>query len=186
LSKHVIGISGSPRENGNTDVAVRTALAEVAGPGVDTEFIRIYDRRIESCRGCRDCMRLGRCVITDDDVEGLLAELIDADGLVIGAPVYWDGPPGKMKDFIDRSHGYYASRGSTMLSGLRYSLISVATASGFESHEDVMTCWIDYYGAELVSSHRIYAREKGDLQARESELSKARTAGRELLERIRD
>ncbi len=126
-------------------------------------------------------MRLGRCAIQDDKVEELLAILRNSGGAVIGAPVYWDGPPGKMKDFIDRSHGYYASEAGTLLEGLRFSLISVATSSGFEPHEDIMLSWIEYYGANMVDKERIYAREKGDILKRPAELEKARKAGRQLL-----
>jgi multimeric flavodoxin WrbA len=181
----VIGISGSPREDGNTDVAVKAALEEVAASGVETEFVRIYQHEIRSCKGCRNCMRLGHCVIQDDDLEDLLGLLRQSPGAVLGAPVYWDGPPGRMKDFIDRSHGYYASEAGTLLSDLSFSLISVATASAFEPHDDVMLSWIEYYGATLAAKERIYAREKGDLPSRPGEMQKARRAGRVLLEAIR-
>ena len=181
MTKFFLGISGSPREDGNTDVAVKAALKEMASSGVETRFIRIYDYRIESCRGCRECMKLGHCVIQDDNLEEILGLLGEASGAVIAAPVYWDGPPGRMKDLIDRSHGYYASKPGSLLSNLNFVLISVATASGFEPHEDVMLSWIEYYGARLVEKERIYAREKGDLMEKPKELEKAKRLGRKLL-----
>lgn len=181
----VLGISGSPRAEGNTDLAVRTALDEVHKSGMKTRFLRIYDHRIENCRGCRECMRLGRCAIQDDGVEGLLHLLGQSRGAVIGAPVYWDGPPGRMKDFIDRSHGYYSSKAGTLFSGLDFALISVATSSGFEPHEDIMLSWLEYYGARPVAKERVLARNKGDILNRPAELEKARNAGRALLWAIR-
>ncbi len=184
MEAFVLGVSGSPRADGNTDLAVRTALDEVQRSGPRTRFLRIYDHRIESCRGCRECMKLGRCAIQDDDVEEITRLLRQSRGAVIGAPVYWDGPPGRMKDLIDRSHGYYASKPGTLLSGLVFALISVATSSGFEPHEDIMLSWLEYYGARLVAKERILARNKGDILARPSELEKARNAGRALLEAV--
>ena len=184
MEAFVLGVSGSPRADGNTDLAVRTALDEVQRSGPRTRFLRIYDHRIESCRGCRECMKLGRCAIQDDDVEEITRLLRQSRGAVIGAPVYWDGPPGRMKDLIDRSHGYYASKPGTLLSGLDFALISVATSSGFEPHEDIMLSWLEYYGARLVAKERILARNKGDILARPSELEKARNAGRALLEAV--
>lgn len=183
MARYFLGISGSPREDGNTDVAVKEALKEIASCGAETRFLRIYDQSIRSCRGCRDCMKIGRCVIEDDDVESILAAMKGSAGVVLGAPIYWDGPPGRMKDFIDRSHGHYASAPGDFLSGLDFSLISVATASGFESHEDIMLSWIEYYGAHLVEKERILAREMGDLVRRPDELRKAKRAGRRLLAR---
>lgn len=183
MGAYYLGISGSPRKDGNTDVAVREALNAISGAGAETRFIRIYDCHIDNCLGCRECMSLGRCVIQDDDVEELLETLRKSSGAIIGAPVYWDGPPGKMKDFIDRSHGYYASRPGDLLSGLNFCLISVATASGFEPHEDVMRSWIEYYGARMIEGVRIYAREKGDLPKRAGELMKARQCGLKLFQK---
>ena len=58
----------------------------------------------------------------------------------------------------------------------------VATASGFEPHEDVMLSWIEYYGANLVDRTRIYARDKGDLPRRAGELAKAHASGVRLVE----
>ena len=180
----VVGISGSPRIDGNTDTAVRAALADVEKAGFSTKFIRPYDLRIESCLGCRDCMREGRCTIQDDDAEEVFETLRRCSGLVLAAPVYWNGPPGRMKDLIDRSHGYYASEPGSLFRGLPYVLMSVATASGFEPHESIMTCWLDYYGARLVCKKRIYAREKGDLLKRPREMEKAKDAAKQLLQRI--
>jgi len=182
MGDYYLGLSGSPRQDGNTDVAVREALKSISAAGAETRFVRVYDHEIRSCRGCRDCMKLGRCVIQDDDVEELIGVLRESSGAVIGAPVYWDGPPGKMKDLIDRSHGYYASRAGSLFSGLDFCLISVATASGFEPHEDVMLSWIEYYGARMVKSARILARDKGDLLRRPGELAKASNCGVRLLQ----
>jgi len=180
----VVGISGSPRTDGNTDTAVRAALAEAEKVGFATKFIRPYDLRIKSCLGCRDCMREGRCTIQDDDAAEVFGTLRGSRGLILAAPVYWNGPPGRMKDLIDRSHGYYASEPGSLFRGLQYVLISVATASGFEPHESIMTCWLDHYGARLVCKKRIYAREKGDLPKRPGELEKARSAARDLVAAI--
>ncbi len=185
MEEFVLGVSGSPRVDGNTDLAVRAALDEVQKSGVKTRFLRIYEHRIESCRGCRECMRLGRCAIQDDDVEQLLKLLAQSKGAIIGAPVYWDGPPGRMKDFIDRSHGYYASKAGSLLSSLDFALISVAASSGFEPHEDIMLSWLEYYGARPVARERVLARNKGDILKKPSELEKARNAGRALLRAIR-
>lgn len=177
----IAGISGSPRKDGNTDLAVKVALDEAGSTGLKTCFDRIYDHTIRSCLGCRDCMRTGRCSIRDDEFESLLGLLAGSRGVVIGAPVYWDGPPGRMKDFIDRTHGYYSSKAGSLLGDVSFALISVATSSGFEPHEDIMLSWIEYYGGKVVARERVLAREKGEIASRPSELAKARRAGRALL-----
>ena len=167
----VLGVSGSPRRDGNTDLLVQEALRLLGErTGAKTEFLRVADFRIEPCRGCRACMTLGHCAIQDDEFEALMARFFAADFLVLGAPVYWLGPPGVMKNFIDRTHGYYTDH--TILRGKRAVLISVATDSGFEPHEAVMASWLRVYGAEIVGTLRILSCEKGEVLRRPEEFGK--------------
>lgn len=167
----ILGISGSPRAEGNTDILVREALRLLAeGTGAATEFLRISDYAIEPCRGCRGCMQLGHCVIAGDQFEAVMARLFAADLLVLGAPVYWLGPPGPTKDFIDRTHGYY--RNHSLLRGKRALLLSVATDSGFDSHEAILRSWLQVYGAEILGAVRVFSCEKGEVLGRPEEFAK--------------
>jgi len=159
----VLGISGSPRRGGNTDLAVERTL-EIIGerlPGAETEFIRIADHRIEHCRGCRHCMTHSECVIEGDDLDPLVDKMLGSDLILLGAPIYWWSPPGVLKDLIDRTHGFYPDEGR--FRGKRVAVITVAAQSGFPSHERVMG-WLRHYGAEYVAWHRIRARERDDLR----------------------
>ncbi len=167
----ILGVSGSPRAGGNTDILVREALRLLAErTGAATEFVRVADRSIEPCRGCRACMTLGRCVLQGDDFEGLWAQVLAAGFLVLGAPVYWLGPPGPMKNFIDRTHGTYLDH--TVLRGKRAAIISVGADSGFEPHEAVMESWLRIYGAEVAGRIRVFSREKGEVLQRPEEFAK--------------
>lgn len=171
MARLVLGISGSPRKSGNTDVAVQEALRQLEAKGdYQGKFIRLWDFEIKRCLGCRECMRLNHCAIQDDDLEKVLKMTSEADILVVGSPVYWNSPPGVMKDFMDRSHGYYAVGG--IFSAKRAALIGVATGGGFEPQESAIGGWLSHYGAEVVSMIRIYAREKGDLAQKPQELAK--------------
>jgi len=171
MAKFVLGISGSPRKDGNTDIAVQEALRQMEAKGdYRIKFIRLWDFEIKRCLGCRKCMKLNHCAIQDDDLEKVLEMTSGADILVVGSPVYWNSPPGVMKDFMDRSHGYYAVGG--IFSGKRAALIGVATAGGFEPQESAIGGWLRHYGADLVSMIRIYAREKGDLPQKPQEMAK--------------
>jgi len=170
----VLGISGSPRENGNTDDAVREALRVLREErGAETTFLRLANYRIESCRGCRACMKLLDCAIQDDDFHTVWREVIRHDLIIFGAPVYWNSPPGLAKHFIDRTHAYYACS-QRALEGKMAALLSVATLSGFESHESTCASWLTMYGARVVSKVRVLACEAGDFAQREAEIEKVR------------
>lgn len=107
----VILINGSPHERGCT----YTALAEVArglrDHGVDAEIIHIGRNDIPGCRGCFACRKLGKCVI-DDDVNKLAEKLKEADGMIIGSPVYFSSPNGSLISLLDR---LYAAHGNSLM-----------------------------------------------------------------------
>lgn len=171
MSAQILGVSGSPRRDGNTDIAVRRVVDGIASNrGQEAEFIRIADFDLEHCLGCRRCMTLGRCAIEGDDLDRIMAQFFAAETIIIGSPVYWLSPPGILKDLMDRSHGWYSDL--TVLSGKRAAVISVAADSGFEPHEQAIEAWLACYGAEVVAKARILAREKGEVLNRPEELRK--------------
>jgi len=176
----IVGISGSPRAGGNTDFAVERVLALVAA-SAQTEFIRLAEHHIRRCEGCRACMRQGHCVIQDDDFHAVMERLFAADALVVGSPVYWLSPPGVMKDFLDRTHGWYLGS-QRIFAGKRAVLLSIAADSGFEPHEAAILSVLRHYGAEIVATERIIAREKDDLRNSPSEQEKVARAAERLRE----
>jgi len=142
----VLGISGSPREEGNTDHAVMASLKIIGDGRLDAKvkFLRMADYSLEHCRGCRHFMTFVECVIKGDDLELLVNKMLAADLTILGAPVYWWGPPGVLKDFIDRTHAFYPD--DTRFRGKKVAVITVAAQSGFPSHERTMG-WLRHYGA---------------------------------------
>lgn len=178
----VLGISGSPRKDGNTDIVVKRALEVISEEKpVEPMFLRIADFNIKHCKGCRECMETGECSIKDDDFNLILDKLMKAHLIVIGAPVFWNSPPGVMKDLIDRTHGFYTDH--RRLLGKKVGIISPATSGGFESHEKVLS-WLRVYGAEIVGKLHIYAREKGEVLERPTEMSKVTKFAKTLAESL--
>lgn len=97
----VVGIVGSPRENGNTEFMVKTALDEVSRHGIETEMITLHDKKINYCTGCDACKSTNKCVI-NDDMQELTIKIKDADGIIMSSPVYFGDMTGLAKNFIDR------------------------------------------------------------------------------------
>lgn len=106
----VILINGSPHESGCT----YTALAEVAGAleknGVDTQIYHIGKKAVHGCIACGTCQTKGRCAFDDDCANEMLALMQNADGIVVGSPVYYAGPNGALCALLDRV--FYADDGS--------------------------------------------------------------------------
>jgi len=99
----VLGIAGSLRAQSNTLLYVRTALEVLDKLGIQTELISLQGREIKPCIGCYDCVEQGRCTIAGDDFEEILAKMRDAEGLILGSPVYLSSVVPQMMALLDRA-----------------------------------------------------------------------------------
>jgi multimeric flavodoxin WrbA len=97
----VLGINGSPHENGNTAYALRYALALLEEAGIETQYLVLADKTIHGCEGCFSC-RSGKCK-QDDDMRPILDALRRCDGLLLASPVYMGLVTGQMKTMMDRT-----------------------------------------------------------------------------------
>ena len=97
----VLLINGSPKEKGNTAFALEQMAGVFAAQGIETEMIHVGNQLIKGCQGCGACYKLGKCVI-DDIVNETALKLADADGMVVGSPVYYASPNGTLLSFLDR------------------------------------------------------------------------------------
>ena len=104
--KRVLLINGSPRQNGNTAIALQEIAQRLQLHGVATETIWIGNAPVRGCIACGGCAKAGKCVF-DDQVNATAEKLCQADGLVVGSPVYFAGPNGSLCAFLDRM--FYSS-----------------------------------------------------------------------------
>jgi len=115
---HVLGISGSPRPDGNTDTVVRAALDSIEQlEGVTTTFFGLGGKIASYCTGCvqvchpgygnterePSATAPGALCRHDDAIKDVLAEMAKADAIIIGSPVYFGNVPGPLKTLMDRS-----------------------------------------------------------------------------------
>lgn len=98
----ILALSGSPRENGNTDQYLKMVLDECAAQGAETEMVRVCDKNLKGCRGCYGCVQAKKCVIQDDFQE-IFEKIVEADVLVLGTPVYHSSITPELKAVLDRA-----------------------------------------------------------------------------------
>lgn len=94
-------INGSPHANGCTFTALNIVAEELRKNGIDTEIVHIGNKDIRGCIACGKCAELGRCVF-NDMVNEVAPKFEQADGLVVGSPVYYAGPNGTLTNLLDR------------------------------------------------------------------------------------
>jgi len=94
----ILYVSGSPRKNSNTDYLLKETLSLTGG-----ELLKIADYHVEPCRSCWSCVKSGKCAIDDDMSHKLIPQVLTADIVVLGTPVYFNNVSGQLKVFMDRT-----------------------------------------------------------------------------------
>ena len=97
----VLIVNGSPHLSGCTDRALREVEETLKANGVDTERVNVGTKDVRGCIGCNFCREHGRCVF-NDIVNETAPKFADADGIVVGTPVYYAGANGQLLAFLDR------------------------------------------------------------------------------------
>jgi multimeric flavodoxin WrbA len=97
----VILLNGSPHANGCTATALNEMIKVFQEEGIETELIHVGNKSIRGCISCNRCSETGKCVF-DDLVNEVAPKFEEADGLVVGSPVYYAGPNGTILSFMDR------------------------------------------------------------------------------------
>ena len=103
--KKIYAVNGSPRKNGNTAQLLQKALEGAASAGAEVKLIQLADLNFGGCRSCFACKKLANpspgCVLKDDLAE-ILKELLHADGIIMGSPIYFGAETGLYRNFLER------------------------------------------------------------------------------------
>ncbi|MDR0882413.1 MAG: flavodoxin family protein [Candidatus Adiutrix sp.] len=164
----VLAINGSPRPTGNTAIMLGWALEELAKEGLEVEMEQIGGRLVHGCKACGTCSRRRdrRCIQDDDPINGLIAKMLEADGLILGTPVYFADLTPELKALIDRC-GYVANANGRLLERKAGMAAVVARRAGQVHTYDSINHFFGIMGMFTVGS--IYwnlgvARELGEVR----------------------
>jgi multimeric flavodoxin WrbA len=103
----IIGVGGSPRKNGNTDILLDSFLKGAESAGANIKKVQLRDYSIEFCIGCEACRKTGVCTQFHDGMSLLYPEINESKGIILGSPTYNYNVTALMKAFIDRLYPYY-------------------------------------------------------------------------------
>lgn len=108
---NILGLYGSPRKGGNTDILMDEFLKGVlsAKKRAQTERIYIRDLKLGACREYNNCLKTGECIIKDD-MTALYDKLLKADMVALSAPIFFYSVPAQVKAMIDRCQALWARK----------------------------------------------------------------------------
>ncbi len=140
----VLMLNGSAKPNGNTALSLKEIGRQLNAEGIDYEIFEIGPGPVRDCIGCNQCTDRG-CVFDDDTVNEFLDKMCEADGLVIGTPVYYAHPSGRILSFLNRA--FYCGRvdkdGKPAFSFKPAASVAVARRAGTTASFDVLN---KYFG----------------------------------------
>jgi len=105
--KKVLGIGGSPRKGGNSDILLKRLLKGAAGEGIVTEEVQLRDYQFQPCIGCERCRKDKQCTGLQDGMQLIYPKIREASGMVLISPIYSYNMTALMKSFIDRLYCFY-------------------------------------------------------------------------------
>jgi multimeric flavodoxin WrbA len=186
----VLGLFGSPRRGGNTELLLEEALKGAESEGAEVERIYVPDYTITPCKECHGCDQTGNCVILDD-MQKIYPKLLEADVILLASPIFFYGVTAWAKALIDRSQALWARKYLLKDPSLgkegkkrRGFLISVGATKGQKVFEGaILTAkyFFDVLNAEYVGELLFKGVEaKGDILKHPEALRQAFEAGRRL------
>lgn len=158
----VLIINGSPRNNGNTSIAIRELETELQKCEIETEVVRVGHKDIRGCIACKKCEEKGKCVF-DDIVNELAPKFKEADGLVVASPVYYASANATLIACLDRLF-YSTPFDKTMKVGAS---IACARRGGCSATFDELNKYFTISGMPVASSqywNSIHGLEKGEAE----------------------
>ncbi|MBZ4663583.1 MAG: reductase, NADPH-dependent [Caloramator sp.] len=144
----VVAFNGSPRKEGNTYQAISIVKEELQREGIDVEIVHVGDKLIRGCIACGMCYKNKneRCII-DDEVNEWIQKMKEADGIILGSPVYFSSIAGTMKAFLDRAFYVASANGNFLRHKVGASVVAVRRSGGVSTFNQLNN-YINY--AEML------------------------------------
>lgn len=143
----VLLLNGSPKANGNTAVALKEMEKIFLAEGIETEIVHVGNKDIRGCVACVSCYQTGKCAI-DDIVNEIAPKLEEADGLVVGSPVYYASANATLVALLQRLF-YSTHFDKTMKVGAS---VAIARRGGCSSTFDELNKFFTISGMPVASS----------------------------------
>lgn len=179
----ILGIVCSPRGGGNTEILVRKALESAEKEGTEVELWGIAGKEVKPCDHCLSCSKTSECHIKDD-MQDVYPKMTNADGIIIGSPIYFWSVSAQAKLVMDRT--YALRRPINRLEGKIGGAIAVA---GRRGQVEGLTVINNFFLGQGMTPTGLgvdgRGSEKGDVKRDERALTGATDLGKRMVKLIR-
>lgn len=184
----VLGVLGSPRMGGNSDVLLDQALTGARDQGAKTEKIILSRKKIAGCLDCTKCNETGVCVLRDD-MPGIHQKILKADAIIHSVPLYFWAMTSQMKAYLDRWCAFFDGNWAwhkvylPKMKGKKIGLITVCGDPNVHTADPIVhsfreTCKLT--GLKLLPVVQVSAYARGEIAKNEKAKRKAFQLGRRI------
>lgn len=126
----VVAFNGSGRKGGNTSLLIKEVFVVLEKEGITCELIELAGKPLRGCTACMKCKdrKYGYCVLEDDGLNGYIDKMREADGIIIGSPVYFANFTAETKALIDRAGYVSRANGNVLKRKLGVAVVAVRRA----------------------------------------------------------
>ena len=175
----VLLINGSPKAKGNTSIALNEMIKVFEAEGVETKYFHVGNKAIRGCVACLKCFENDRCVF-NDIVNEVRPHFMEADGVVVGTPVYYGSPNGTALAFLDRLFYSTFTKDKTMKVGAG---VVICRRGGASAAFDVLNKYFAMNNMAIAGSqywNMVYGLEPGECEQDAEGLQTMRTLARNM------
>ena len=178
----VLAINSSARKDGNTAILINTVLEELNKAGIETEIIQLAGNVIEPCKACWACGGQGNCVHRKDSFREVFEKMKEADGILLGSPVYSANVSANMQALLERAAvvadmnpGLFTHKGGAAVAAVRRggAMQAVDTMNHFFLNHEMIVVGSTYWNMG-------YGQMPGDVQKDEEGLANMRNLGQNM------
>lgn len=178
----VLAINSSARKDGNTAILINTVLEELNKAGIETEMIQLAGNVIEPCKACWACGGQGNCVHRKDSFREVFEKMKEADGILLGSPVYSANVSANMQALLERAAvvadmnpGLFTHKVGAAVAAVRRggAMQAVDTMNHFFLNHEMIVVGSTYWNMG-------YGQMPGDVQKDEEGLANMRNLGQNM------
>ena len=180
----VLAINGSARKDGNTAILINTVFGELSKAGIETEMVQLSGKIIEPCKACWACGGRKNCVHKKDLFQEIFGKLTQADGIILGSPVYTANVSANMQAFLERASVVAdMNRNENLFQHKVGASVTAARRGGSLNALDAMNHFFMLQNMFVVGSSYwpiAYGQMPGDVQKDEEGIETMKNLGRNM------
>jgi multimeric flavodoxin WrbA len=180
----VVAFNGSARKDGNTAILINHVFEELKKEGIGTELVQLAGKKISGCNGCRKCFetRDKQCAIENDIINECIGKMVEADGIILGSPIYFADITPEIKALVDRA-GYVSKANDDMLRRKVGAAVIAVRRAGAIHGFDTLNHF--FFISQMIVPGSMYwnigiGREKGDVENDQEGVETMRVLGQNM------